>query len=122
MRKESSTSTITLIKDENQLIRFNAQKYFQGKDNNLYGSPYTITVGIPVHENNSTTAKQVEQQKNLIRLHANRDITPNDIFSSANFLTVMLNHGSKGEYLAWNEGHRKLLLSLDKNSKVVRHM
>lgn len=118
VQKEENTSTIVLINDEKQKINFSAHKYSQGREKNLYGSPYTITVGIPLHEDNSTTVRQVKDQKNLIQLYKNKYIHPNDIFSSANFLIVMLNHGSKSDYLAWNKGHHKVLLEGDKYSQV----
>lgn len=120
LKKESNTASITLINGKNQKILFTSTKFYQGKDNYLYGPPYTITVGIPKHEDNGTTTDQVIAQRTLIDMIRGRYISPEDLFGSAKFLSVMLNHGSKNTILAWNEAHRKLLLALDIKSKVFR--
>lgn len=121
VKKEETSASIILINHHQQKVHFEAKRYFQGKDKYLYGPPYTITVGIPKHDDKSSTSEQVALQQNFINLFASDKLSASHLFGSAKYLSIMLNHGTKNNILAWNEAHQTLLVSMNKNSKVLNY-
>lgn len=111
-------TSIHLVNDVNQLVRFSSTKFQQGRNTALYGPPYNVTIGIPSCSSLGSAILDLKEQESFLLLIEKKDIVLGDIFGSSQFLTTMINGGSKIETLAWNQAHLKFMLSKNKKCKV----
>ena len=117
--KKQNSTTLTLTNSKYDGIQFSSTKYYQGREKAIYGPPYSITIGIPANDTNNTE-REVIEQKTFINLYSQMFITDEDIFSSSRFLAIMINSSNKTDLLAYNEAHLKVLIELNKKSKVIK--
>jgi hypothetical protein len=102
--------------------------YPQGKGKeNLYGSPFSITIGFPLNLSMQTVHRKVAQQKLLYEMiglgfldHFKNDgeIIVEDLFGYSEYLTTMINGGKNVAKIAYSKAHLLLLQHQDVHAKV----
>ena len=104
--------------------------YPQGKGKtNLYGSPFSITIGFPLNLSMQTVQRKVAQQKLLYKMIGlgyldqfknDGEIIVQDLFGNSEYLTTMINGGKNVSKLAYTKAHLLLLQHQDVHAKVIQ--